>query len=45
MSNNIQILFVINRKSVGRWSRYFNREYSQIDIETVDFETLSSLDD
>ena len=45
MSNSMQILLVINRKSIGRWTRYFHREYSQIDIKTVDFETLSSLDD
>lgn len=44
MPGNIQILFVMNRKVLGRWTRYFKREYSMMDIDVMDFETLSVSD-
>ena len=44
MSKNMQILFVFNKQFLRRWTRYFKREYSTMDIDAIDFETLSVSD-
>lgn len=44
MPKNIQILFVFNKQFLRRWTRYFKREYSTMDIDAIDFETLSVSD-
>lgn len=44
MPKNMQILFVFNKQFLGRWKRYFKREYSTMDIDAIDFETLSVSD-
>lgn len=44
VGENMQILFVMNKQFLGRWTRYFKREYPLMDIDTIDFETLSVSD-
>ena len=44
MPKNMQILFVFNKQFLGRWTRYFKREYPTMDIDAIDFETLSVAD-
>ena len=43
MPENMQILFVLNKQFLGRWTRYFKGEYPTMDIDTIDFEALSVL--
>ena len=40
----MQILFVMNKQFLGRWTRHFKREYPLMDIDMIDFETLSVSD-
>jgi len=45
MSKDNALLFVVNEQTVGRWNRYFKREYSAMDIDAIGFEKLHTWND